>query len=93
MSSALTGILADLCRKKDLPHMMMTSGPAHDAAAMGQIMPAALMSVPRKGSLSRCPQEDTFPEDLAAGAGPSGAAVRHAAGCRMWAHLAPASLS
>jgi acetylornithine deacetylase/succinyl-diaminopimelate desuccinylase-like protein len=82
MSPVLTGVLADLCRKKGLPHMMMTSGPAHDAAAMGQIMPAALMFVPSKGGLSHCPQEDTAPEDLAAGAELLEAAVRHAAGCR-----------
>jgi len=61
---------------------MMTSGPAHDAAAMGQIMPAALMFVPSKGGLSHCPQEDTASEDLAAGAELLESAVRHAAGCR-----------
>lgn len=46
----------------------LPSGPAHDAACMARVMPAAMIFVPSRAGLSHCPQEDTAPEELVLGA-------------------------
>ncbi len=83
MSPELTESLESICKQQKIPYRKMISGPAHDAAAMGQIMPAALIFVPSKNGLSHCPQEDTAAEDLVTGASILEASVRLAAGCRL----------
>lgn len=56
------------------------SGPAHDAAPMGRIVPSGLLFVPSINGLSHCPQENTHPEDLELGALVLEEAVRAACG-------------
>ena len=48
--------------------MELPSGPAHDAAAMANVVPAGLLFVPSKDGISHSPDEYTAPEDLAKGA-------------------------
>lgn len=48
--------------------LILISGPAHDAAPMGHVVPAGMLFVPSVKGLSHCPQEYTLPEDLALGA-------------------------
>ncbi len=55
-------------RRHGAETLSLVSGPAHDAAALGKIVPAGLLFVPSAGGFSHCPQEHTEPEDLALGA-------------------------
>lgn len=57
----------------------LISGPAHDAAPMGRIVPTGLLFVPSVKGLSHCPQENTLPDDLELGAAVLEDAVRSAA--------------
>ena len=75
--SASGGVSMDISLQKNfekiaqqhgVKYMHLKSGPAHDAAAMGQKVPVALLFVPSIGGLSHCPQENTSPEALAQGA-------------------------
>lgn len=54
----------------------LVSGPAHDAASMGSVVPAGLLFVPSVNGLSHCPQEFTLPKDLELGAAVLEKAVR-----------------
>ncbi|MDL2266474.1 Zn-dependent hydrolase [Desulfovibrio sp. OttesenSCG-928-G15] len=48
--------------------LLLPSGPAHDAAALGAKVPVAMLFVPSKNGLSHCPQEYTEAEHLCLGA-------------------------
>ncbi|GGX80181.1 Zn-dependent hydrolase [Streptomyces minutiscleroticus] len=51
-----------------LPHEKLPSGAGHDAQFMAGITPIGMIFVPSIGGVSHVPQENTAPEDLAAGA-------------------------
>lgn len=67
MSPQLMGLFEEACLKHGVTPMLLPSGPAHDAAAMGAVVPTALLFVPSIDGLSHCPQENTSPEHLALG--------------------------
>jgi acetylornithine deacetylase/succinyl-diaminopimelate desuccinylase-like protein len=48
--------------------LTLSSGAAHDAQALASITPSGMIFVPSKGGRSHCPEEDTAPADLVAGA-------------------------
>lgn len=48
-------------------YIELTSGPAHDAAPMANVVPAGLLFVPSKDGISHSPDEYTEPEDLIKG--------------------------
>lgn len=65
-----------VARRHGAATLPLVSGPAHDAAALGKIVPAGLLFVPSAGGFSHCPQEHTAPEQLALGAAVFRDAVR-----------------
>lgn len=68
MSSQLMGFFEEAALNLGVTPLFLTSGPAHDAAPMGNVVPTALLFVPSIHGLSHCPQESTSPEHLALGA-------------------------
>ncbi len=48
--------------------MTLSSGALHDAHSMAAVVPAGMIFVPSKGGRSHCPEEDTDPAELVAGA-------------------------
>ena len=51
-----------------LRHLVMPSGTGHDSQVMAKVVPTGLILVPSRGGRSHCPEEDTAPADLEAGA-------------------------
>lgn len=68
MSGKAMDALRNAARKCGVEPCDIISGPAHDAAPMGRIVPAGLLFVPSLKGLSHCEQENTLPEDLELGA-------------------------
>lgn len=68
MSPRLMAFFEEAALRLGVTPLFLTSGPAHDAAAMGNVVPTALLFVPSIHGLSHCPQESTSPEHLALGA-------------------------
>lgn len=68
MDSVLTGVIEDVCSKRQLQYRRMPSGAGHDAQILGTKFPAALLFVPSHKGISHSPLEYTSPEHLAAGA-------------------------
>ena len=67
MAPAAIDVLSTATREMGVTPELMVSGPAHDAAPMGRVVPAGMLFVPSIAGLSHCPQEDTHPEDLELG--------------------------
>ncbi len=68
MDSKLQSCIERVAKSNNIEYMHLKSGPAHDAAAMGQRVPVALIFVPSIGGVSHCPQENTSPTSLVQGA-------------------------
>lgn len=56
------------CRALGYSDMTLSSGALHDAHSIAAIAPAGMIFVPSKAGRSHCPEEDTEPADLVAGA-------------------------
>ena len=57
----------EAAKKLGYDYIELTSGPAHDAAPMANVVPAGLLFVPSKDGISHSPDEFTEPEDLIKG--------------------------
>ncbi|NLW80916.1 MAG: M20 family metallo-hydrolase [Desulfovibrionales bacterium] len=68
MSPAIGNAFHAAAVKNDVQPLSMTSGPAHDAAPMGMVVPAGMLFVPSIGGFSHCEQEETSFEHLVLGA-------------------------
>lgn len=68
MADSVMAVFEDVARRHGVEPLRLVSGPAHDAASMGQRIPAGLLFVPSQGGISHSPQESTAPEHLALGA-------------------------
>jgi len=68
MDARVTDALDRAARKLGVEPLSMVSGPAHDAASMGAIVPAGMLFVPSVGGLSHCAEEHTEPGHLLLGA-------------------------
>ncbi|MFN8470901.1 MAG: Zn-dependent hydrolase [Anaerolineae bacterium] len=55
------------CRELDANAITLPSGAGHDSAHLAHIAPSAMIFVPSVGGRSHCPEEETYPEDLARG--------------------------
>jgi N-carbamoyl-L-amino-acid hydrolase len=61
-------VIGHVCTQLGYASTSLSSGAAHDAQALASITPTGLIFVPSKGGRSHCPEEDTDPADLIAGA-------------------------
>ena len=66
-SPELNQILFQVAQEHGISPLFLKSGPAHDTAEIGRIVPSALLFVPSKKGLSHCPQEDTSDEHICLG--------------------------
>jgi N-carbamoyl-L-amino-acid hydrolase len=64
LRAAISGSAADL----GLDHVPLPSGAGHDAQIIAGIAPIGMIFVPSRDGVSHCPEEDTDPADLVAGA-------------------------
>jgi N-carbamoyl-L-amino-acid hydrolase len=67
-AAALRTAIEASAQELGLPHQVLPSGAGHDAQVVADIAPIGMIFVPSIGGLSHVPEEDTKPEDLAAGA-------------------------
>lgn len=68
MHGHMQAAIRSACDRLGYAHMDLPSGAGHDALMMAQITPAGMIFVPSKGGRSHCPEEDTAPDNLVAGA-------------------------
>lgn len=68
MHPAVQKAIADSCTALGYPSMTFSSGALHDAHSMAAVVPAGMIFVPSIGGRSHCPQENTEPVHLIAGA-------------------------
>lgn len=65
------GIIATLegvCRRLDVPYMLMPSGAGHDAMNMAHLTPTGMIFIPCREGISHNPAEEASLEDIARGA-------------------------
>ena len=73
-------VFRQAAERRGVQPLFLKSGPAHDAASLGNRVPVGLLFVPSIKGLSHCPQEATAPEHLALGAWVLEDALRSLAG-------------
>jgi len=64
----LVGLVEATAHRLGRTTLRLTSGAGHDAQILAACHPAAMVFVPSRGGRSHCPQEETAPADIAAGA-------------------------
>lgn len=60
----LSGLLAEVCRQRDLPLEHLPSMAGHDAQHVARLCPAGMLFIPSIGGISHNPAEDSAPEDI-----------------------------
>jgi N-carbamoyl-L-amino-acid hydrolase len=68
MDLSIREAIRQACDKLGYAQMTLSSGALHDAGSLAAIAPSGLIFVPSKGGRSHCPDEDTDPAELVAGA-------------------------
>jgi beta-ureidopropionase / N-carbamoyl-L-amino-acid hydrolase len=68
MHSDVQTAVSESCQALGYSAMTLSSGALHDAHSMAAVVPAGMIFVPSKSGRSHCPDEDTDPADLVAGA-------------------------
>ena len=68
MHPAIQRAVQESCGELGYTAMTLSSGALHDAHSMAAVVPSGMIFVPSKGGRSHCPEEDTDPAELVAGA-------------------------
>jgi N-carbamoyl-L-amino-acid hydrolase len=68
MHPTIRTAIGHACAQLGYASTSLFSGAAHDAQALASITPTGMIFVPSRGGRSHCPDEDTDPADLIAGA-------------------------
>jgi N-carbamoyl-L-amino-acid hydrolase len=67
-SPVLRAAISRSADELDFDHVTLPSGAGHDAQIVASIAPIGMIFVPSRNGVSHCPEEDTDPADLVAGA-------------------------
>lgn len=67
LDATVIASLAETCRKKGHPYMLMHSGAGHDAMNMAALCPTGMIFIPSKNGLSHNAEEYTKHEDILVG--------------------------
>jgi allantoate deiminase len=68
--------IEDAAEKLGLSTQRLSSGAGHDSMVMASFYPTGMIFIPCRDGLSHCPEEDTSPEMLSAGADTLAAVIR-----------------
>jgi N-carbamoyl-L-amino-acid hydrolase len=68
MHPAIQKAIVDSCQVLGYPAITLSSGALHDAHSLATVLPAGMIFVPSIDGRSHCPEENTDPADLVAGA-------------------------
>jgi N-carbamoyl-L-amino-acid hydrolase len=68
MAGEVQAAICGACARMGLEYMALASGALHDAGSLAPFVPTGMIFVPSKGGKSHCPDEETEPADLVAGA-------------------------
>ena len=66
--SHIKDLIAETCKRENIPYMHTFSGPYHDSLFIGKIAPVGMIFVPSKAGISHNPEEWTSYEDITTGA-------------------------
>lgn len=67
LSNEIINMTEEICKNKNLPYKLMTSGAGHDAMNMVKLCPTGLIFIPSVNGLSHHPEEFTELDDIITG--------------------------